>query len=412
MGNVIHRGKGSFTHVENTVFFDRSLSLKAKGIYCQIRSLEGNPEWVFTIRGFASLVRDGVDAVTAGIRELEEAGYIIRARKRSENGRFLKAEEATWITLDDPAMHGAVSEELRAEGFAVLSEFSRGGSGSGGGESAAEPPREGDDGCVPEKAQVVPRTGKSVSGSATCGKATSGKPISGKPAAINYSSDGKDEKDKRLSPSPAPEGAADERGEGEAFEPYRKGEFPEAFERLCAASLKPVTSLRFKRDCRAAWRRQVESGFSPGQIADAYAAYARDYWLRNGDDAKLAKNLLRWLEGDDGLAAWADEPVAPDAAGRGGEPLGMAELAEADPGFAKLWRKVQARRNVVLSLLVDRNPDATRDDVDRECAGDALYRRYMDACQERYGRYLELHGAGLLGGAPAGRGTTEGREAV
>ena len=75
MGNVIHRGKGSFTHVENTVFFDRSLSLKAKGIYCQLRSPEGNPEWVFTIRGFASLVRDGVDAVTAGIRELEEAGY-------------------------------------------------------------------------------------------------------------------------------------------------------------------------------------------------------------------------------------------------------------------------------------------------------------------------------------------------
>lgn len=42
MGNVIHWGKGSFTHVENTVFFDRELSLKAKGIYCQIRSLEGN----------------------------------------------------------------------------------------------------------------------------------------------------------------------------------------------------------------------------------------------------------------------------------------------------------------------------------------------------------------------------------
>ena len=30
MGNVIHRGKGSFTHVENTVFFDHGLSLKAK----------------------------------------------------------------------------------------------------------------------------------------------------------------------------------------------------------------------------------------------------------------------------------------------------------------------------------------------------------------------------------------------
>lgn len=29
---MMHRGKGSFTHVENTVFFDHTLSLKAKGI--------------------------------------------------------------------------------------------------------------------------------------------------------------------------------------------------------------------------------------------------------------------------------------------------------------------------------------------------------------------------------------------
>ena len=104
MGNVIHRGKGSFTFVENTIFFDHGLSAKAKGIYCQIRSLENNPEWVFTVKGFASLVRDGADAVSAGIKELESSGYSIRARKRSENGRFLKAEEATWVTLDDPAM--------------------------------------------------------------------------------------------------------------------------------------------------------------------------------------------------------------------------------------------------------------------------------------------------------------------
>ena len=329
MGNVMHRGKGSFTHVENTVFFDRSLSLKAKGIYCQIRSLEGNPEWVFTIRGFASLVRDGVDAVTAGIKELEEAGYIIRARKRSENGRFLKAEEATWITLDDPAMHGAVSEELRAEGFAVLSEFSRS-AAQAAGEAGAED-------RVPEKAQVVPRTGKSVSGpvapgKATSGEARSGKARSGETAAINYSSDGKRKDDKRLSPSLPTGAAAGEKGGREPFEPYRKGEFPKAFERLCSLSLKPVTSLRFKRDCREAWQRKVESGFEPGQIAEAYAAYAKDYWVRNGDDARLAKNLLRWLEGEDGLAAWADEPVAPDVLGCDGAPR-HARARRGGPGL-------------------------------------------------------------------------------
>lgn len=397
----MHRGKGSFTHVENTVFFDRALSLKAKGIYCQIRSLEGNPDWTFTIRGFASLAKDGVDAVTAGIRELEEAGYIIRARKRSGNGRFLKAEEAVWITLDDPAMHAAVSEELKADGFAVLSEFSRGASAERGEDAAEDPPSAGGESRVPGKDQVVPRTGKPVSGPATYGKATSGKPRSGEPAAINYSSDGKDEEDKRLSPSPLPAGETDDKGEGEEFEPYRKGEFPEAFERLCSLSLKPVTSLRFKRDCREAWRRKVEAGYEPGQIAEAYAAYARDYWVRNGDDARLAKNLLRWIEGEDGLAAWADEPVAPDVLGNSGEPLGMPELAEADPEFGKLWRKVVARRNVVRSLLYDERPGATEDDVSERCAADRLYGKYLAACEERYGRYLSIRG--MLAGEGAGR---------
>lgn len=163
MGNVIHRGKGSFTFVENTTFFDHGLSAKAKGIYCQIRSLENNPEWVFTIKGFASLVRDGVDAVTAGIKEFEESGYIIRARKRSVNGRFLKAEKATWITLDDPAMHAQVAVELKVESFAVLSEFTREPPAS----VEAEPQEKPID---PENAQVCARTGKPVSGKATSGE--------------------------------------------------------------------------------------------------------------------------------------------------------------------------------------------------------------------------------------------------
>lgn len=255
MGNVIHRGKGSFTHVENTVFFDRELSLKAKGIYCQIRSLEGNPEWVFTIRGFASLVKDGVDSVSAGIRELESAGYVIRARRRGEAGRFLKAEEATWITLDDPAMHDAVAEELRAEGFAILSEFVR--------KDRAPNARDAEEeGRGAEKAQVVPRTGKSVSGPATSGKATSGKPRSGEPGAINYSWDKAPESNQRpLSSSPREAG---DEGEGDGFEPYRRGEFPEEFERLCAMSIKPVASLRFKRSCLAAWEKRVAEGLPAG----------------------------------------------------------------------------------------------------------------------------------------------------
>lgn len=379
MGNVLHRGKGSFTHVENTIFFDHGLSAKAKGIYCQIRSLEGNPEWVFTIKGFASLVRDGADAVTAGIKELEGAGYIIRARKRSENGRFLKAEEATWITLDDPAMHGEVCAELKADGFAILSEFERGGapSAADGPEGPAKPPETRETG---ESPQVGARTGKPVSGKAT----------SGKPAPINYSSDQSPQADKRLiSCDPAPAGRSEEKGSGD-FREYRKGEFPEAFERLCSLSLKPLTSLAFKRDALKAWKAKVAAGFDPEQIVDAYAAYAKDYWLRNGDDNHLAKNLPRWLSCDDGLAAWADEPIPPDIFASDGEPLDMAGLAQADPDFAKLWRKVQTRRSVIRSQLYMDGSRPPEERVLELCADDGPYKRYWAACEERYARYLKM----------------------
>lgn len=132
---------------------------------------------------------------------------------------------------------------------------------------------------------------------------------------------------------------------------YRKGEFPEAFERLCAMSIKPVSSLRFKRDCLAAWERRVAQGFAPEHIIEAYCAYAKSYWMRNGDDATLAKNLARWLEGEGGLSAYADEPIPPDLLDADGEPLDMPGLAQADPDFAKLWRRVETQRCVIRSTM-------------------------------------------------------------
>ena len=378
MGNVMHRGKGSFTHVENTVFFDHSLSLKAKGIYCQIRSLENNSEWVFTIRGFSTLVRDGVDAVTAGIKELEAAGYIIRARKRSENGRFLKAEEATWITLDDPAMHAEVSAELKADGFAVLSEFSR--EPPANVECEPNPEPSAHEGESLDEGTDVARTGKPVSGEAT----------SGKPAPINYSSDKGPDSDKRPPSCPPGQGEAEEKKRGNGFVAYRKGEFPEAFERLCAMSIKPVRSLRFKRDCLAAWERRVSQGFAPEQIVDAYAAYAKSYWLRNGDDAILAKNLARWIGGEGGLCAYSDEPVPLDLLDADGGPLDMVGLAQADPEFAKLWRRVETRRSVIRSQLYSADGAVSEAEVAKACEEDGHYRRYLAACKERHGRYLEV----------------------
>ena len=378
MGNVIHRGKGSFTHVENTVFFDHDLSLKAKGIYCQIRSLENNPDWVFTVRGFSKLVKDGVDSVTAGIKELGSAGYIIRARKRSENGRFLKAEEATWITLDDPKMHAEVTRELKEEGFAILSEFTH--DPTNGVEVELNMSLAAENRNYPEFAQHETRTGKSVSG----------KSISGESLPINYSSDKPNDVDKTPLSS-LPEKTCEQKTQEKGhFVAYRKGEFPEAFEKLCQMSIKPVSSLRFKRDCLTAWKRQLENGYEPEQIIEAYEAYARSYWIRNADDATLAKNLIRWLEGEGGLSAFAEEPIPPSILDRNGDPLSMEELAEADPDFAPLWRKLESARAVVRSIMFMDGKRYPEEEVLEACKEDAQYQRCLSRCKERYERYLKV----------------------
>lgn len=383
MGNLIHRGKGSFTHVENTIFFDHDLSLKAKGIYCQIRSIENNPDWVFTIRGFASLAKDGVDSVTKGVKELEASGYIIRARKRSEYGRFLKAEEATWITLDDPAMYAGVIEELKADGFAILSEFTREPSMRFETELGADFPETETD--IPEKAQVGTRTGKSGSG-----KSGSGKTISGKSPSINYSLDKEPDLNKKPLSSPPDDGDKEEAKDKGGFVQYRKGEFSKPFERLCDMSLKPVSSLKFKRDAYAAWERRLAEGFEEEQIIEAYKSYAKTYWMRNGDDRSLAKNLIRWLEEEGGLSAFADEPIPPDLFGTGGEPLSMEELAKADPDFARLWNRVRVQRNVKYSTMVANNERPSRAEVIEACEKDDYYQRLYASAKERYERYLKV----------------------
>lgn len=174
------------------------------------------------------------------------------------------------------------------------------------------------------------------------------------------------------------------------FVAYRKGEFPEAFERLCAMSIKPVSSLRFKRDCLAAWERRVAQGFAPEHIIEAYCAYAKSYWMRNGDDVTLAKNLARWLEGEGGLSAYADEPIPPDLLDADGEPLDMPGLAQADPDFAKLWRRVETQRCVIRSTMAMSGELPPEKDVLAACETDRHYQRFLTACKERYDRYLKV----------------------
>ena len=68
-------------HLRNT-----DLSLKAKGLLSLMLSLP--EDWDYTTKGLAHICKDGVDSICAGVRELEDHGYVVRERVRNANGQL------------------------------------------------------------------------------------------------------------------------------------------------------------------------------------------------------------------------------------------------------------------------------------------------------------------------------------
>lgn len=373
MGNLIHRGKGSFTHVENTIFYERGLSAKAKGVYCQIRSLESNPEWVFSIAGFAMLFKDGIDSIKSSLKELERFGFLLRARMRGKDGRFVSAEESLWVTLDDPSLYEDAARELAEQGYAIVSKRDEGASKKG------ESDRKGS-----ENAQLITRSGFSTCGEPTSGQTTSGEATCGESAAINPSGD------QVLIESKNPSLALpiEETCEQMPVHRRKRKAFPQEFEDLCAISLKPVKALAFKEDCLKAWEARIQEGYTPEQIIGAYETYAHAYERRNGVDASMAKNLARWLSCEGGLEDYADDPERCLMTCEDGSPLPMQQLAERHKRFGRLWRKAKGRRGLVTSELNSRMRGFTEDDLKIALAEDRQYCDFMDACRIAYDQYL------------------------
>ena len=89
----------NYTVMSNHHLRDKSMSLKAKGLLSLMLSLP--EEWDYTTKGLAVICKDGVDSISAGIRELEEHGYLRRQRIRNANGQ-LGSIEYTILEQPDP----------------------------------------------------------------------------------------------------------------------------------------------------------------------------------------------------------------------------------------------------------------------------------------------------------------------
>lgn len=65
-----------FTVMSNHHLRNPRLSLKAKGLLSLMLSLP--EDWDYTTKGLAYICKDGIDAISTTLRELEEQGYKTR----------------------------------------------------------------------------------------------------------------------------------------------------------------------------------------------------------------------------------------------------------------------------------------------------------------------------------------------
>lgn len=79
-----------YTVMSNHHLRNKALTLKAKGLLTMMLSLPD--EWNYTTRGLAAICKEGVDSIGGALKELENAGYIVRNRLRDSKGRITDTE--------------------------------------------------------------------------------------------------------------------------------------------------------------------------------------------------------------------------------------------------------------------------------------------------------------------------------
>lgn len=88
--NRLSKQKSPFTQVPNALLTDPNLSMKAKGLYA---IMYAKPDgWTFYEGALVKESRDGAEAVSTGLRELVEAGWLRRERMKNAQGQFAAYE--------------------------------------------------------------------------------------------------------------------------------------------------------------------------------------------------------------------------------------------------------------------------------------------------------------------------------
>ena len=91
------RRSSNFTIINNTGLKNSGLSFKARGLLAYMLSLPD--DWVFYETELVKRTPEGRDSIRSGLKELEDAGHLIRKVGRNDRGRFKSVD---WYLYEEP----------------------------------------------------------------------------------------------------------------------------------------------------------------------------------------------------------------------------------------------------------------------------------------------------------------------
>lgn len=69
-------------------------------------------EWDYTTKGLAYICKEDIESIRSTIKELEQHGYVIRNRVRSDKGQLITME---YTILEQPEVEKPKQDELEQE---------------------------------------------------------------------------------------------------------------------------------------------------------------------------------------------------------------------------------------------------------------------------------------------------------
>lgn len=101
--------QSDFTVIDNNIFRNKRLSLKARGLLGTLLSLP--EDWEYSINGLENILKENETAIKSTINELKENGYLAVDKSKNSEGKF----EYTYNIYEKPNQNTEIKKTIEVK---------------------------------------------------------------------------------------------------------------------------------------------------------------------------------------------------------------------------------------------------------------------------------------------------------